>query len=81
MTLTLAWRSYVPGNGLFAVGAPAGQPQRPNRGRAGLAANQIGSSLAAFSCNVDGHAGYLINPRAVELSGDLTGPEACTAQA
>ena len=22
VTLTLAWRSYVPGNGLFAVGAP-----------------------------------------------------------
>ncbi len=32
-------------------------------GRAGLAANQIGSGLAAFSYNVDGQFGYLINPR------------------
>ena len=46
-------------------------------GRAGLAANQIGSSLAAFSYNVDGQLGYLINPEVVELSGALTGPEAC----
>jgi peptide deformylase len=46
-------------------------------GRAGLAANQIGSSLAAFSYNVDGQLGYLINPEVVELSGALAGPEAC----
>jgi peptide deformylase len=46
-------------------------------GRAGLAANQIGSSLAAFSYNVDGQVGYLINPRIVELSGTQTGLEAC----
>ena len=46
-------------------------------GRAGLAANQIGSSLAAFSYNVDGQIGYLINPRIVELSGTQSGPEAC----
>jgi peptide deformylase len=46
-------------------------------GRAGLAANQIGSSLAAFSYNVDGQLGYVINPRLVELSGDLEGPEGC----
>lgn len=46
-------------------------------GRAGLAANQIGSSLAAFSYNVDGRIGYLINPRIVELNGTQTGPEAC----
>ena len=46
-------------------------------GRAGLAANQIGSSLAAFSYNVDGHLGYLINPEVIELSGALAGPEAC----
>ena len=46
-------------------------------GRAGLAANQIGSSLAAFSFNVDGQLGYLINPRIVEHSGDDYGPEAC----
>jgi peptide deformylase len=46
-------------------------------GRAGLAANQIGSGLAAFSYNVDGQLGYVINPRIVELGGSLDGPEAC----
>ena len=46
-------------------------------GRAGLAANQIGSSLAAFAYNVDGQLGYLINPRIVERSGESYGPEAC----
>ncbi len=46
-------------------------------GRAGLAANQIGSGLAAFSYNVDGQLGYLINPRVVERSGDLDGVEGC----
>jgi len=46
-------------------------------GRAGLAANQIGSTLAAFSYNVDGCLGYLINPRIVELSGDIDGIEGC----
>jgi len=43
-------------------------------GRAGLAANQIGSGLAVFSYNVDGELGYLINPRVVELSGSVDGP-------
>jgi peptide deformylase len=46
-------------------------------GRAGLAANQIGSSLAVFSYNVDGQLGYLINPRIIEVSGDADGTEAC----
>ena len=46
-------------------------------GRAGLAANQIGSGLAVFSYNVDGERGYVINPRVVELSGAVDGPEAC----
>jgi peptide deformylase len=46
-------------------------------GRAGLAANQIGSTLAAFSYNVDGRLGYVINPRVVEVSGTLEGPEGC----
>ncbi|WP_028244642.1 peptide deformylase [Pseudoclavibacter soli] len=36
-------------------------------GRAGVAAPQIGVSLAAFSYNVDGKVGYLLNPRIVEL--------------
>lgn len=46
-------------------------------GRAGLAANQIGSSVAAFSYNIDGQLGYLINPRIVELSGEEDGAEGC----
>jgi peptide deformylase len=46
-------------------------------GRAGLAANQIGSSLAAFSYNVDGQLGYLINPRIAEATGSYEGTEAC----
>jgi peptide deformylase len=33
--------------------------------------------LAAFSYNVDCQLGYVINPRLVELSGDLDGPEGC----
>lgn len=39
-------------------------------GRAGLAANQIGVSLAAFSYNIDGDIGYIINPQLVEVSGE-----------
>lgn len=46
-------------------------------GRAGLAANQIGSSLAVFSYNVDDEFGYLINPRIVELDGSQDGLEGC----
>ena len=46
-------------------------------GRAGLAANQIGSSLAVFSYNVDGKLGYVINPVLVELTGEKAGLEAC----
>jgi len=46
-------------------------------GRAGLAANQIGSSLAVFSYNVDGNLGYVINPVLAELSGEQPGVEAC----
>lgn len=46
-------------------------------GRAGLAANQIGSGLAVFSYNVDGELGYLINPRIVELRDNIEGIEAC----
>lgn len=47
-------------------------------GRAGLAANQIGVSLRAFSWNIDGEIGYVLNPRIVEL-GDQTqdGGEGC----
>jgi peptide deformylase len=39
-------------------------------GRAGVAANQIGVGLRAFSYNVDGQIGYVINPVLVEVSGD-----------
>lgn len=39
-------------------------------GRAGLAANQIGVNLRAFSWNIDGEIGYVLNPRIVELSED-----------
>lgn len=39
-------------------------------GRAGVAAPQIGINLRAFSYNVDGELGYLINPVLVEISGE-----------
>ncbi|QYH36304.1 peptide deformylase [Salinibacterium sp. M195] len=39
-------------------------------GRAGLAANQIGVALRAFSYNIDGEVGYIINPVLVEVSGE-----------
>jgi peptide deformylase len=40
-------------------------------GRAGVAANQIGVNLRAFSFHVEGKLGHLINPEIVELSGEL----------
>lgn len=39
-------------------------------GRAGVAAPQIGVSLRAFSYNVKGEVGYLINPEIVSLEGE-----------
>jgi len=39
-------------------------------GRAGVAAPQIGVNLRAFSYNVDGVVGYVLNPEIVELSGE-----------
>jgi peptide deformylase len=39
-------------------------------GRAGVAANQIGVGQRAFSYNVDGDIGYIINPVVEELSGE-----------
>jgi peptide deformylase len=39
-------------------------------GRAGVAANQIGVGLRAFSYNIDGEIGYVINPVLVEVSGE-----------
>ena len=48
-------------------------------GRAGLAANQIGVGLRAFSWNIDGEIGYILNPKIVELSKDeyQDGDEGC----
>ena len=39
-------------------------------GRAGVAATQIGVGLRAFSYNVDGTIGYILNPELVETSGE-----------
>ncbi|UYN84372.1 MAG: peptide deformylase [Microcella sp.] len=39
-------------------------------GRAGVAAPQIGVALRAFSYNVDGEIGYVLNPRLVEVRGE-----------
>lgn len=39
-------------------------------GRAGVAAPQIGVGVRAFSYNVDGQIGYLINPAVTEVRGD-----------
>lgn len=39
-------------------------------GRAGVAAPQIGVGLRAFSYNVDGVIGYILNPEIVEVSGE-----------
>lgn len=41
-------------------------------GRAGVAAPQIGVNLRAFSYNVNGEIGYIINPVVVEVSGAKT---------
>jgi peptide deformylase len=46
-------------------------------GRAGLAAPQIGVSLAAFSYHVEGQHGYLINPVIIEAAGRYDGAEGC----
>lgn len=48
-------------------------------GRAGLAANQIGVSLRAFSWNIDGEIGYVLNPKLVEVSEEeyQDGDEGC----
>ena len=40
-------------------------------GRAGVAATQIGVGLRAFSYNVNGEIGYILNPHIVEVSGEL----------
>lgn len=46
-------------------------------GRAGLAANQIGVGLRAFSWFIDGGAGVIVNPRLVAIDGEQEGDEGC----
>jgi peptide deformylase len=48
-------------------------------GRAGLAANQIGVNLRAFSWNIDDEVGYVLNPVLAEVSADeyQDGDEGC----
>ena len=46
-------------------------------GRAGLSANQIGVSLRAFSYNIDGKIGYILNPVIKGTSGEQYGDEGC----
>ncbi|WP_026118829.1 peptide deformylase [Nocardiopsis salina] len=41
------------------------------RGRAGVAATQIGVGLRVFSYDVEGSTGYVINPQIAELSDEL----------
>lgn len=50
-----------------------------DEGRAGLAANQIGVGLRAFSWHIDGEIGYVLNPVLVETSTDeyQDGDEGC----
>jgi peptide deformylase len=47
-------------------------------GRVGLAAPQIGVSVRAFSYNIDGVIGHMVNPVIVELSEEIQdGDEGC----
>ncbi len=46
-------------------------------GRAGVAAPQIGVSLRAFSYNVDGVIGHLINPTLSDFEGEQDDEEGC----
>ncbi|MEX2441352.1 MAG: peptide deformylase [Pontimonas sp.] len=39
-------------------------------GRAGVAANQIGVGLRAFSYNIDGVVGYVLNPVLISVEGE-----------
>ena len=40
-------------------------------GRAGVAATQIGVGLRAFSFNIHGDIGYILNPQIIETSGEI----------
>lgn len=66
--------------GDHARGAPSGAgfvDTVDDPGRAGLSANQIGVSLRAFSYNIDGKIGYVLNPVLEETSGEQYGDEGC----
>jgi peptide deformylase len=59
------------------VGTPAAQTLADDLvdtvrepGRAGVAANQIGVGLRAFSYNVDDEVGYILNPVLAEVRGE-----------
>ncbi len=46
--------------------------------RAGVAANQIGVGLQAFSWDIEGASGYVLNPELIEVSEETQdGPEGC----
>lgn len=46
--------------------------------RAGVAANQIGIGLRAFSWHIDGEVGYILNPELLEVSDEKQhGDEGC----
>ena len=46
-------------------------------GRASLSAKQVGVNLRAFSYNIDGKIGYVLNPVLEETSGEQYGDEGC----
>jgi len=49
----------------------------PRRGRAGLAANQIGVSRRVFAYHVDGQLGHLVNPVIEAVEGGQEDEERC----
>lgn len=46
-------------------------------GRAGLSANQIGVGLRAFSYNIEGKVGYVLNPVIEDKQGEQYADEGC----
>ena len=46
-------------------------------GRARLSSKQVGVNLRAFSYNIDGKIGYVLNPVLEETSGEQYGDEGC----
>ena len=46
-------------------------------GRAGLSANQSGVGLRAFSYNIEGKVGYVLNPVIEDKQGEQYGDEGC----